>query len=141
MRSLPPNGAVASLRPWEKAHPTAQGRTYDLAGEGERRGIDLRAAVGRCYLEKKAALEAAQVLKPCVGSGQNIHTACADPLVDAGIQLVSGGNIPAAIAIYRSVGTGYTGAKRLLDALEQAAPGTAQSFETPPPPRATPPAN
>jgi hypothetical protein len=142
------NDAVASaewsrreLAAWEKAHPAAQGRTYDLAGEGERLGIDLRAAVGKCYLEKKAALEAAQVLKPCVGSGKNIHTACAEPLVDAGIQLVSGGNIPAAIAIYRLVGTGYSGARRLFDALEQAAPGTVQRFETSPPPRATPSAN
>jgi hypothetical protein len=129
------------LAAWEKAHPTAQGPTYDLAGEGASLGIELRAAVGKCYLERKAALDAAEVLKPCVGSGKNIRTACADPLVDAGIQLVSGGNIPAAIAIYRLVGTGYSGARRLFDALEQAAPGTVQRFETSPPPRATPSAN
>src|SRR5204862_2577315 len=47
------------LAAWETPHPTAPGPTDDLAGEGASLGIELRAAVGKCYLEKEAALEAA----------------------------------------------------------------------------------
>lgn len=126
------------LAQWETTQPMTRNATYDLAGQAERLGIGVREAVGKCYLEKKGALEAARVLKPCVGGGRNIHTACVDPLVEAGLQLVSSGNIPAAVEIYRSVEATYGRADRLFEALEQAAPGRVQRHERPPLGRTTP---
>jgi tetratricopeptide (TPR) repeat protein len=115
------------LAEWEKAHnlPSSEFLTsYDLRGRGEGLQIGVRSAQGQCLLANGMALEAANVLKPCVGGGRNFHSDCIAPLVEAGVALARSGDVREAAAIFNLVEPSSTSTDGLFEAIEAKAPGT-----------------
>jgi hypothetical protein len=115
------------LADWEKAQDIPSREympSYDLAGRGERLGISVRAAEGRCLLARGMLLEGASILKPCVGAGRNFHSACISPLIEAGVTLAQKGDVREAAAIFNIVEPSSASTEALFQAIDSKAPGT-----------------
>lgn len=129
------------LAAWRAAHHITDNSIYDLAGRAERLSIAVRAAEGICYLDKGRPADAARILAPCIGSGQNAHGVCAEPMVKAGHALVARGQFQEAGAVYAKVVLieNYSSlADDIYQEIEKASPGTVKRVEqTPRPPMPT----
>jgi hypothetical protein len=114
------------LDAWEAAHnlQSPSLATYDMAGRADRLQIRVRAAEGQCLLAKGMALEAARILKPCVGGGRNVHRQCADPLAEAGLALARDGNLREAAVIFDLINLKSEATDALFEAIDARAPGT-----------------
>jgi hypothetical protein len=115
------------LADWEKAHRILSREymdSYDLAGRGERLGIRVRAAEGQCLLARGMLLDAASILKPCVGGGRNFHTDCVSPLIEAGAALARKGDVREAAVIFNLVRPSSASSEALFQLIEAKAPGT-----------------
>jgi hypothetical protein len=132
------------LAEWEKAHDIPSGEyleSYDLMGQAERLGISVRVAEAQCLLNREMLVEAARVLKPCVGGGRNFHLDCIFPLIDAGVALARKGDIREAAAIFNLVEPSSASTEALFVAIESKSPGAVKKkVPVPPKPMPRPPA-
>jgi hypothetical protein len=86
-------------------------------------------------------VEAARVLKPCVGEGRNFHLDCIFPLIDAGVAFAQKGDIREAAAIYNLVEPSFASTEALFLAIETKSPGAVKKrVPVPPKPMPRPPA-
>jgi hypothetical protein len=127
------------LAAWRESRGMPQDAYFDGADRGTRLVIDSRGAVGSCLIAGGRPADAVRVLAPCVGADAIFHSACGEPLLEAGGKLVEQGRYRDAGAAYAALAPVRNFAYRAEDirrAIEKAAPGTVRPFE--PSPTATP---
>ena len=126
---------------WEKARKVDAFPQYDIPTKADRIRIRVRSAEGRCLLEQGQLDRAIRVLQPCFGDARNIHYACVQPLIDAGILRANKGDTAAALRIFRLLQPllrEESGLNQLRAAIERVAPGslpTSVPSSAPTPPR------